>query len=292
MISRHPSEARCVYHGTDITPLIEPVGWSIANFSIGFAKLEVIDGEENVGPAGSGALVTVGSIHGILTAAHVLEELPKNGKVSLIRYTRNPELQKLTIDMSLTERLTIRGNGSEADGPDIGFLRLTSHQAATLDAASNVFFNLSKREESVLADRHPSDEYFEGVSGIIAQWTADHPTGEAGFDRLKGFRGLFGVGCVARSRECNGYDLVEFKTTYDENSKAPSNYKGWSGGALWRVYITKDDNGQPSVSDKRINGVAFHQSDLIDGARTITCHGPKSVYGALIQEMQNKWPSA
>src|SRR6266849_6444149 len=101
--------------------------------------------------AGSGALVTVGPIRGILTAAHVLKELPDRGQVGLIQFSTNPLLQKQSIDVYLTDRLTIGGEHNGADGPDIGFLRLASHQAATLDA-TNVFFNLSKREESVLAD--------------------------------------------------------------------------------------------------------------------------------------------
>jgi len=168
---------------TDITPLIKPVGLLISDFSIGFAKLDVASGEEDAAPAGSGALVTVGSIQGILTAAHVLEELPDHGEVGLIRFTRNRVLQKQTIDMSLAEKLAIRGNGQEVDGPDIGFLRLATHQAGAL-SATNVFFNLSKREESVLGNKHPSSQYFEGVSGIIAEWTAYDHAGEAGFQGL------------------------------------------------------------------------------------------------------------
>jgi hypothetical protein len=83
---------------TDITPLIPIAGSSIAPFSIAFAKLNVVGGEEDATPAGSGALVTVGSLHGILTAAHVLEALPDHGEVGLIRFTSNPTIQKQTID--------------------------------------------------------------------------------------------------------------------------------------------------------------------------------------------------
>ncbi len=131
----------------DPTPLLGIVANSVASFSIGFAKLRVNGKQEDATLAGSGALVTVGPIRGILTAAHVLEELPDRGQVGLIRFTTNPVLQKQSIDMYLTDRLTIGGEHNGADGPDIGFLRLASHQAATLDA-TNVFFNLSKREES------------------------------------------------------------------------------------------------------------------------------------------------
>ncbi len=275
----------------DPTPLLGIVANSVASFSIGFAKLRVIGKQEDATLAGSGALVTVGPIRGILTAAHVLEELPDRGQVGLIRFTTNPVLQKQSIDMYLTDRLTIGGEHNGADGPDIGFLRLASHQAAALDA-TNVFFNLSKREESVLADNHPSAKSFAGVCGVIDKWTTEEPAGGSGFDRLKAFRGLFGVGVVAGTRESGGYDLIDFLTTYEENSKAPYSYKGMSGGALWRVYVTTASDGQPSVLDKRIFGVAFHESDLVDGKRTVWCHGPKSVYGVLVQEIRKKWPMA
>lgn len=190
---------------TDITPLVGLAGSAIAIFSVGFAKFNVSGEQRDVVPAGSGALASVGSIHGILTAAHVLDELPDHGEVGLIRFASSRAIQTLTIEMSLADKLAIHGHASEVDGPDIGFLRLSSNQVTTLNT-TNVFFNLSKREGPVLDNKHPSDEYFEGVSGIIAEWTTDLPP-EAGFDRLRGFRGLFGVGCVTTTRECNGYDL-------------------------------------------------------------------------------------
>jgi hypothetical protein len=277
---------------TDVTPFIEKVGQEIADFSIGFLNLSVHDREEQAEPAGSGALVTVGSVHGILTAAHVLRKLPANGKVGIVRFTRSPTVQKQTIDMTLNEKLLIGEDYPDDDiprSPDIGFLRLAPDQVATLNA-TNIFFNLSKREESVLGNEHPGQEYFEGVSGVVAEWTIDHQVGEAGFDRLKGFRGLFGVGLVSGTRECSGYDLVDFQVTYDDNTKAPFSYGGVSGAALWRVYLKEDNDGQQSVSDKRIFGVAFHQSKLIDGVRTISCHGPKSVYDVLIQQIQKNGP--
>jgi hypothetical protein len=279
---------------TDVTSLIPIAGSEIADFSIAFAKLSVQGREENAEPAGSGALVTVGSIRGILTAAHVLRKLPDDGKVGLIRFTKSPMIQKQTIDMTFADKLLIGGDHEDDDqprSPDIGFLRLAPDQAAAL-SATNIFFNLNKREESVLGHEHPSNEYFEGLSGVIAEWTIDHLAGEAGFNRLKGFRGLFGVGYVAGSIERDGYDLVDFQVTYDKSTNAPFNYGGMSGGALWRIYIKQDSDGQLSISDKRIFGVAFHQSKLIDGTRTITCHGPKSVYGALLHEIQSKWPTA
>jgi hypothetical protein len=198
---------------TDVTSLIPIAASEIADFSIAFAKLSVQGKEENAEPAGSGALVTVGSVREIITAAHVLRELPDDGKVGLIRFTKSPMIQKQTIDMTFAEKLILGGDHKDDDqprSPDIGFLRLAPDQAAALNA-TNIFFNLSKREESVLGAEHPSNEYFEGLSGVIAEWTINHRAGEQGFSRLKGFRGLFGVGYVAGSTECDGYDLLDFQ---------------------------------------------------------------------------------
>jgi len=275
----------------NIIPPIGPTGRVLSVFSIGFANLITAGEHEDVVAAGSGALVTVGAIQGILTAAHVLEALPTQGRVGLIRYTSTPVIHKQTIEMAFTEKLIIRGSGSESDGPDLGFLRLAPDQVATLNA-TNVFFNLSKRAESILGNRFSCHPYFEGVCGIVAEWTIDDTSGEAGRGRLKGFRGLFGVGKVSGTREVNGYDLVSFETDRRENEEAPSDYKGVSGAALWRVYFTRDSDNQLSVSDKAIFGVAFHQSQLIDGMRTISCHGPKSVYDILLRKIVDRWPHA
>ncbi len=124
---------------------------------------------------------------------------------------------------------------------------------------------------------------------MIAEWTTDLPPEERG-TREKGFHTLFGVGMVVGKRESNGFDLFDFEVTYEPGSVSPDSFEGMSGGALWRVYCTKDDDGQPSVAEKKVFGVAFHQSDISNQKRIITCHGPRSVYGPLIDAVREKWP--
>jgi hypothetical protein len=58
----------------------------IANFSVGLAKLIVHGNAENAIPAGSGTLVTIGTVAGILTAAHVVKNLPDAGDMALMRF--------------------------------------------------------------------------------------------------------------------------------------------------------------------------------------------------------------
>ncbi len=261
----------------------------VANFIIGFALLSVQDGIEDAEPKGSGTLVTVGPVHGILTAAHVLRKLPDRGQVGLVRSkTASWFAQRQTINMKHAEKLEITGEVFGPQGPDLGFLRLPRQDAAVLEARG-VFFNLEKRRTSVLAGDQPGPMYFDGISGTVAEWTTDLPS-ERGFCRVKGFRSLYGAGNVVGERDSDGFDLLDFEVSYHSDLGSPASYEGMSGGALWRAYCTRGDDGQLSLSSRLVFGVAFHQSGMSEGKRIITCHGPRSVYGSLIAAVRDRWP--
>ena len=273
----------------EVEPVLEKVSAGIADFIVGFALIRVHDGLADADPAGSGTLVTVGSVDGILTAAHVLRNLPDHGEVGIVRFNRTSRFaQKLTIDMEQAEKLTIAADVFGSEGPDLGFLRLSPEDVGTLKARIS-FFNLGKRQDSVLAGDLPALPYFDGISGMIAEWTTNLPS-EQGLARVKGFRSLYGVGRVVREHEFNGFDLFDFEVSYDSEFKSPLSYKGMSGGTLWRTYCTKGDDAQLSISNNMVFGVAFHQSDISDRKRIITCHGPRSVYGPLVDAIRDKWP--
>lgn len=271
----------------EIELVLQKITAEISDFTVSFAILGNRGGTEDADAAGSGSLVTVGSVDGILTAAHVLRYLPDQGEVGLIRFPRNPSIvQKQTIDMGQAQKVTISADAFGTEGPDLGFLRLPPKNVGALKA-TNVFFNLGMRQAAVLACDQPDSSYFEGISGVIAEWTTDLPP-ERRLTRVKGFHALFGVGLVVREHESNGFDLFDFEVTYDSGSESPDSFGGMSGGALWRVHCTKDDNGQLSISGKKIFGVAFYQSKLSDKKRIITCHGPRSVYGHLIDAIRQR----
>ncbi len=146
----------------DIRSILPVVSDEVADFTVGFATLSTSGGRQDADPAGSGALVTVRSVRGILTAAHVLKRLPNQGEVGLVRFPRVQSVtQRLTIDMGHAEKLTLAADVNGPEGPDIGFLRLSPVDAETINAR-NVFFNLGKRQASVLADHQPDLSYANG----------------------------------------------------------------------------------------------------------------------------------
>jgi hypothetical protein len=275
---------------SEVDPLLDAALHKVGDFLIGFAKLTNRDGMMDAEPAGSGTLVKIGSVHGVLTAAHVLTNLPEEGEVGIVLFpTVQPTLQKQTIDMGLAEKVQMGVPPWGPEGPDLGFLRLPPKNVGTL-GATNVFFNLEKRRDAVLADATPSPSYFDGISGVVAERTTDLPP-KLKETRLKGFNALYGVGLVVEKHDANGFDLLDFEVTYGPGSQSPESYSGMSGGALWRVYCTKDSSGEDSVLETIVFGVVFHESPKSDEMRIITCHGPKSVYGSLIDTVCKRWSS-
>jgi len=88
----------------------QQISKGIAHFTIGFARLTASKTAEDAESAGSGTLVTIGSLHGVLTAAHVLDALPKKGAVGIVTFVdRQSDFQKQIVMMENTEEVVMRG---------------------------------------------------------------------------------------------------------------------------------------------------------------------------------------
>ena len=99
----------------------------VADFTIGLVKLVARAQVEDAVCAGSGTLATIGNVHGILTAAHVIDELPEAGEVGIVLY-REKTFQKQVIKMENTERIVIRADEYGPVGPDLGFSAYSSRE--------------------------------------------------------------------------------------------------------------------------------------------------------------------
>lgn len=259
----------------------------ISDFTIGLAKLTVHDRAEDATCAGSATLASVGKIDGLLTAAHVLDALPKTGDVGIILF-QNRTMQKQVIKIEDAELpIIIRAEEFGCNGPDLGFLRLPQTNVSWLKA-TNSFYNLKKRRDKVLGNESPVPNYVEAVVGMIDVFTkdvlVDDPT-----RRAKVFSAIFCSGEVRTNRNESGFDLLDVAITPYPDFPLPDNFQGMSGGALWRFYFFEKDN-IPSIVEKRLVGVPFHQSAAEDGTKIITCHGPVGIHSALIDAITTQWP--
>ncbi|MCW5692027.1 MAG: hypothetical protein KIT48_06655 [Pseudolabrys sp.] len=262
------------------------IGEEISDLMIGLARLTVHGRIEDALCAGSGTLVTIGRLDGLLTAAHVLEKLPTSGEVGIVLY-RNGLVQKQTIRMEYTDQVSVAGDSFGPNGPDIGFLRLPQENVGWLKA-TNTFYNVSKRRDDVLASQAPAPNHVDAVVGMVDELTKEIPAPRPKM-RAMAFSAIIFDGIIESERFEHGFDILEFSATTYPDFPLPSSFAGVSGGALWRIYFTEQE-GAPEIVAKRLLGVPFYESPKARGMQ-ISCHGPLSVYGRLYDLVAEKWPS-
>jgi hypothetical protein len=105
--------------------LSEELGKWVSNFTVGFAHLNVKDNVEDAVSGGTGTLVKVGSLYGVLTAAHVVDALPKTGHVALVSHADDPsQFQRQLINVEYVDSAVLRADTFGKSGPDLAFMRL------------------------------------------------------------------------------------------------------------------------------------------------------------------------
>jgi hypothetical protein len=270
---------------TDFRIKAEQLSDEISQFGIGFANFSENGGREKVESVGSGSLVSIGNVHGILTAAHVIDALPGKGLVGIVLDLTTRGYRRFTIEMSHIEKIKIPNQEFGPDGPDLGFLRLPPDKVSALKA-TNAFYNLSLRREEILNGKIPSKYYVDQITGVLAVLTMDVPSDNPR-THTTDFRVVFCDGRVKSREEVGGFDLLSFEVTSNSEIELPSDFGGVSGGALWRFYFEMKEE-KPIPIKKYLYGVPFYQSQPDQKPKMITCHDPKSIYGCLIDTVTEK----
>ena len=192
------------------------------------------------------------------------------------------------IEMQHAEPILIGGEASGASGPDLGFLRLSQSDVGKLKALGS-FYNLSRRRSDALANVPSASNYVDAITGIVHERTKEIASVSPKVVST-GFEALFVDGLSGKIIDHADFDLFDFEPAPRPGFILPSDYRGVSGGAVWRFYVNLEGE-TPKVVEKRLLGVPFHQSDLKDGNRVLRCHGPRSVYATLFDKIREQWPS-
>lgn len=260
-----------------------------ADCTIGFLFLSTKENRQDVSPAGSGTLVSINGFDGILTAAHVVDSLPEQGEVGILRFPADSEShQSFKLHMEYTEVLKLGVPPYDKNSPDLAFIKLHSEDAGRLKAR-NYFKNLNRYRDEVLSGKLDLDSGFIGITGEIGEWVEEEPEIRQSH-RVKRFGGLFGVSNLIGDYECDGWDFKQCQVDFSPETELPDSYGGMSGGGLWNIVIESRD-GEIDVADCKFCGVVFLESDVMDGTkRVVTCQGPLSVYGKLFQAVEKRWP--
>ncbi len=240
----------------DASPLVLE---RVRHYTIGFAK----PGGE---PAalGSGVLVRIGNVRGILTCAHVEAHLQKLGAVGVVGFSRPNAFQAATLDIGDAHTLVFGKPPWTKSDPDICFIILSPDQGAALESRF-IFLdgdlNLTKYHQP-----SPSDIIAHAVCGLVEEFSGPTVREAA----LVG-TGLKAVLTPGRVIEANGH-ISLFECLESNIPDLPTSFGGTSGGGLWLVHLRADADGNPEIVDIRLRGIASWE-DLESAPPRIICQG-------------------
>lgn len=269
----------------DLTPALrDEIATALARCGIGFVK--ILHDESDAFAAGSGTLVTYADRFGILTADHVLEKLPICGEIGLILPVGPAsKLQRVTIAIEHTQRVTVGPASHNSNGPDIGVLLLSRNDARRLES-EKPFYNLQTRQRMMLSSPPPISDGGWFISGFPAEWSGEEQS-ERNFTKVKIFGGICGAGVVTREESIGDFDYLHFEVNINNNYEGPhESFQGVSGGALWQIELKKTADTL-RVARSFLSGVVFYESPISDGKRIIYCHGRRSIYKNVCEMMMH-----
>lgn len=224
------------------------------------------------GAYGSGTLVRLNNIYGILTARHVWNSFEKDN-----------EIEVLSISVYGNEKITLeRKNHFRAFLPDeeqdICFLEIPVTIVGWLKA--NAFFFPLKHG--------PLYKSLETNLIVLTGFPfVGLPTDKILFRILHFF-----IDYKYKTILSDEWDVIELEVDYNKNENLLKTYIGVSGGGVWGFRIFHQDpfgNRGHYFKDEEtyIAGVNFFQTKVINNVRHIKAMGPRSIYNGLYNYVIN-----
>ena len=244
---------------------VDQVACDLRDYGVGFVLFP--KSTTTVQIVGSGTLVFLNGRPAILTADHVVEALPRSGRVGLMCPTIDNDetfCPKLQMEYAISVRVP-RGAHPEI-GPDLAVLFLPPDVAATLQAKKS-FFNLDRRREAMLADPPKLDDGAWLLCGAAAVWATEevvdgHPRSFLDWK--------CGVSLPMESKDREGFDYVMVPTRVGKNTDTPETFGGYSGGGLWHVALTGTKGSVQA--EPVLCGIAFFETESQGADRFVRCH--------------------
>jgi hypothetical protein len=211
----------------------------------------------------------------ILTASHVWAELLRSERPTSLGVTLRENIDHA----SLIDRDAIVAVGPPRPaiwnewGPDLIFLRVPPEHVGAIEA-HRVFHNLMRNRTLGVEAMCIDLRVLMGTPGELAQYMPRHADLQITGMFCANDTGRFSP-IAAPPLMCD-FDYIDLDMDVALPG-VPQNFGGVSGGGLWRVLVYWSLSTREIVWAKDIEGVAFHQSDLVNGHRIIRCHGPQSI---------------
>ena len=235
--------------------VIDLIGQDLTNFSLGFVKLQRTRQGDAATLAGSGTLVRTGNTHAILTADHVIAELPREDEMGLVlsRRTGRHTVRAQELDFV---RIAHGANGLE--GPDIGAVILPPDIASSL-AAKKSFFNLEGHRDKLL---HEPLDIKMGI-WVLLGFVAERSKEEAGtgrYSKIMSFPEVSLCCTVNPPFEKGNHDYFDVPVSFKGRPDVPQDFQGMSGGGLWQVSLERGAKAHGSPQPASVRGPVLSRS--------------------------------
>jgi hypothetical protein len=265
----------------------------LADYTIGFLRLEDTPQLLDANLLGSGTLVVIGKTFAILTAHHVIQNLPRSGRLGIFL---SPTSEPHSLDTNGLQYLEIARGNDDSVGPDLGAVVLLAPSIAGSIAAKKTFYNLEQQRDKLLRNPPDPNDGLWFVQGFPDEKTVVEPDALRGYGFVKKFYSFGGLGRPQTSLQIGEHDYFTIPISPVAQPPVPKRFGGMSGGGLWQVPLARDDSGELVHRTPLLSGVAFYQEAITGAGSGLRCHGRRSVYGvaydAIARTISGKPPQA
>ena len=257
----------------------------IQHFTVALLRIFIKDNVQTFSLIGSGTLVILNDKPSIITAEHVLEQIFDSDQLGLLTSFRgNPH--RYAFDTSHISIHKVAKGDTDSRGPDIGVITLPENNIGRLKAEKS-FFNIDKRRKRFQQKYLETNRGFWFTCGIPGEFEVNLVP-RNGFKEAKGYQGLCGISGIRNEYEDAGYDYIELSIEYGNiNPELPNSFGGVSGSGVWQVPLIKTADGKLHADEYVLSGVAFYQTDMKGNHRILKCHGRKTIYKVVPDQLRS-----
>jgi len=261
---------------TDIpAELQEKILRNIEDYSI----VLLVDGQL----CGTGTLITIDGVYGILTAAHVAQTLDESERAGTLATILDRRGSQLVGEPAKHFEIFATKPAGEWGifGPDLAFVRLPSPSGLLSGLLTKKsFWDLTRKGVAqrpvVILDKTPMASY-----GAVDERTERTEN----MVRLNTF---LVYGASPKVFEWEGYDYIDMRSRRSLQPEMPTRFGGLSGSGVWRFDIARYHKDRFELFGFHLAGVAFYQlpesePDIV----AIRYHGPLSIYQRLLPAVRN-----